>query len=78
MTSMAWAATMLGAQGLLSLLTLWLQLRWQAQRQRERHHYLVTIARTLPAGSYIDEGYPDGTWLKLTLDRPRPSESDHG
>lgn len=78
MTSMAWVVTVLGAQGLLSLLALWLRLRWQAQQQRERHQYMVTIARTLPNGSYIDEGHPDGTWLKLTIDRPRPSEGDHG
>lgn len=78
MTSMVWVVTVLGAQGLLSLLALWLRLRWQAQQQLERHHYLVAIARTLPEGSYIDEGHPDGTWLKLTIDRPQPSEGDHG
>lgn len=81
MTSMAWVAwvvTVLAARGLLPLFALWVRLRWQAQRQRERHNYLVAIARTLPEGSYIDEGHPDGTWLKLTIDRPRPSEGDHG
>lgn len=77
MASMAWMVTVLGAQ-VLSLLALWLRLRWQAQLQRERHHYLVAITRALPEGSCIDEGHPDGTWSRLTIDRPRPREGDHG
>jgi hypothetical protein len=67
-----------GTRGLLRLLTLRLQLRWQAQWQQERHRYLVAIARALPEGSQIDEGQPDGTWLRLTVDCPRASEADHG
>ena len=78
MTSMEWVVTVLGAQGLLSLLALWLRLRWQAHQQREHHHYLVAIARTLPEGSCIDEGRPDGTRLKLVVDRSRPRKGDHG
>ncbi|MGB6161019.1 MAG: hypothetical protein WBF75_00265 [Pseudonocardiaceae bacterium] len=45
---MAWLVTMICAQRLLSLLALWLRLRWQAHQQQERHHYLVAIARALP------------------------------
>jgi hypothetical protein len=78
MASMAWVVTVISVQGLISLVTLWLRLRWRAQQQLERHHYLVTIARTLPEGSNIDEGHSDGTWLKLTIDRPQPSGDDRG
>jgi hypothetical protein len=69
MTSMVWLAAMICTQGLLSLLALWLRLRWQARQQQERHHYLVAIARALPEGGRIDEGHPGGTWLRLTIDR---------
>jgi hypothetical protein len=78
MTSLVWVVAVVGTRGLLWLLALWLQLRWQAQRQQERHRYLVAIARALPEGSQIDEGHPDGTWLRLTVNRPRASEADHG
>lgn len=67
-----------GTRRLWWLLALWLQLRWHAQRQQERHRYLVAIARTLPEGSQIDEGQPDGTWLRLTVDRPQASKAGHG
>lgn len=66
MTSLMWVIAVIAVRELLSLLALWLRLRWQAQRQEERHHYLVAIARALPGGSQIDEGQPDGTWLRLT------------
>ena len=77
MTSLVWVVAVIGAQGLLSLLALWLRLRWQAQQQ-ERHRYLVAIARVLPEGSRIDEGHRDSTWLRLTIGRPPASEADHG
>ncbi|MGH3811999.1 MAG: hypothetical protein ACRDUV_06020 [Pseudonocardiaceae bacterium] len=78
MTSLVWVVAVIGAQGLLSLVALWLRLRWQARQQQERHHYLVAIARALPDGSRIDEGHRDGTWLRLTIDRSQASEDDHG
>jgi hypothetical protein len=78
MTSLVWVVAVVGTRGLLWLFVLRLQLRWQAQRQQERRRYLVAIARALPEGSQIDEGQPDGTWLRLTVDRPRASEADHG
>ena len=78
MMSLGWVVAVLGAQGLLPLLTLWLRLRWQARQQQERHHYLVAIARALPEGSHIDEGQSDGAWLRLTIDRPPASEDNHG
>lgn len=77
-TSLVWVLAVIGARGLLSLLALSLRLRWQAQQQQGRHDYLVAIVRALPEGSQIDEGQPDGTWLRLTVDRPRASEADHG
>ncbi|MGH3770904.1 MAG: hypothetical protein ACRDRW_05845 [Pseudonocardiaceae bacterium] len=76
--SLVWVVAVIGARGSLSLLALSLRLRWQLQRQRERHHYLVAIARALPEGSQIDEGQPDGTWLRLTMDRPQADKADHG
>ncbi|MGH3866769.1 MAG: hypothetical protein ACRDQ4_11640 [Pseudonocardiaceae bacterium] len=78
MKSMAWLVSMICSQRLLSLLALWLRLRWQAHQQQERHHYLVAIARALPEGGQIDEGHPDGTWLKLTIGRLPAREDDHG
>jgi hypothetical protein len=73
-----WVFAVIGAQGLLSLLALWLWLRWQAQQQQECHRYLVAIARALPEGSRIDEGHRDGTWLRLTSDRPQTCEDNRG
>lgn len=78
MTGLVWVVAVIGTRGLLGLLALRLQFRWQAQGQQERHRYLVAIARALPEGSQIDEGQPDGTWLRLTIDRSRASEADHG
>jgi hypothetical protein len=83
MTSLVWVVAVIGARGSLSLLALGLRLRWHAQRQQERHRYLVAIARALPESSQIDEGQPDGTWLRLTVSRPglvvvRGGGSAHG
>lgn len=78
MTSLTWVISVIAMRGLLSLLALWLRLRWQAQQQEERHHYLVAIARALPEGSQIDEAQPDGAWLRLASARPQASEADHG
>lgn len=77
MTGLVGVVAVVGMRGLLWLLALRLQLRWQAQRQQERHRYLVAIARALPQGSQIDERQPDGTWLRLTVDRPQASAADH-
>jgi len=78
MTSLAWVAAVISIRGLLSLLALGLQLSWQAQQQRERRHYLLTVTRALPTGAQIDEGQPDGSWLRLTIGCPQASESHHG
>jgi hypothetical protein len=78
MTSMAWLVAMICTQRLLSLLALWLRLRWQAHQQQERHHYLVAIIRALPAGGQVDEGHPGGTWLRLTINHPAAREGGHG
>lgn len=81
MTSLMWVVAVIGARGSLSLLDLILRLQWQALQQQERHQYLLAIVRALPEGSQIDEGQPDGTWLRLTIDRSlasRASENDCG
>lgn len=77
-TSLALVVAVIGARGLLSLLALWLRLRWRSQQQQERHRYLVAITPLLPVGSQLDEGDWDGTWFKLTIDRPPVTKGDHG
>lgn len=69
MTSVVWVVAVIGTRGLFSVLILWLRMRWEVQQQ-ERRHYLAAIVRALPEGSQVDEGQPDGTWLRLTIDRP--------
>lgn len=71
-TTVVWSATMLAAQGF-GLLGLWLRLRWRAEQKQVHRQYVVAIARTLPEGSQIDEGHPDGTWLRLAIGPARRS-----
>ncbi|MFE3279546.1 hypothetical protein [Nocardia sp. NPDC059239] len=40
---------------LLAFGRLWLRLRWRAKQQHGHRQYVVALARTLPAGSRIDD-----------------------
>ena len=73
--TVVWPATMIAAQGV-GLLALWLRLRWRAKQEQAHRQYVVAMALALPKGSQIDEGYRDGTWLRLTI--ARRGEGTHG
>lgn len=76
-TTVVWLATMIAAHGF-GLLALWLRLRWRAPQEQVHRQYVVAIARALPAGSQIDEGHLDGTWLRVAIAPARRSEGNHG
>jgi hypothetical protein len=59
----------------LSLVGLWLRLRYQLHGERERRRYLVTAATTLPAGSQVHDQRGDGTHLTLTVGHPAQKAS---
>lgn len=51
------------------VLALWLQLKGQERRERERREHLVTAARELSAGSEVLERFGDGGILTVKTDR---------
>lgn len=63
-----WAATAITGPGL-TLLTAWLRIRWQAQREHVHHQDLVAVAQALPEGGEIRENRSDGTWTRLAVTR---------
>ncbi len=67
-TAVLWAATVITANGL-ALLTSWLRIRWQVQREREHHRDLIAMAHALPEGGQIRENRSDGTWTRLAVTR---------
>lgn len=51
----------------LSLVALWLQLRFQRRDERERRRYLLTAATVLPTDGRIQEHRGGGTHLALII-----------
>ncbi len=76
-STVVWMAAVVVAHSL-SVLALWLRLRWRVQQEHARRRYLVAIARALPEGSQVDEGRSDGTWLRLAIAHARHSDGEHG
>jgi hypothetical protein len=69
--STATAATLLGFRAA-SVVNQYLRLRWRARLEHARRHYLETAARTLPAGSRLeDEVSADGSRFRLSVASPR-------
>ncbi|MFP8886797.1 hypothetical protein [Streptomyces mangrovi] len=54
-----------------ALLALWLRLRWQAQREQNRHHYLLGVAEKVAASGQVelDDQHRDGHRLHVTITR---------
>lgn len=59
---------------ILSLVALWLRLRFRVHDERERRRDLLTVAATLPAGSRIHEHRHDGTHLTLIVGATQRNE----
>ncbi|MFC1418929.1 hypothetical protein [Streptacidiphilus cavernicola] len=59
-----------------SLLGLWLRLRWQGRRERDRSRYLCAVAAAVPAGSRMEfEDRRSGGPLRMTITRsPAPGK----
>jgi hypothetical protein len=68
---------MVAAQSL-SVLALWLRLRWRVREEQAHRQYLVAVVRTLPAGSTIRERRADGSSLMLTVVRVDGREEGNG
>lgn len=56
----------LGVRGA-ALVSLWLQLRWHARREDVRRHSVLAWAVVLPQFSRIEETWPDGSRVLLTV-----------
>jgi hypothetical protein len=56
----------IAAQGL-SVLALWLRLRWRVREEQAHRQYLVAVVRILPPGGMIQERRADGSSLMLTV-----------
>jgi hypothetical protein len=67
----------IAAQGL-SVLALWLRLRWRVREEQARCQYLVAVVGTLPPGSKIQERRADGSSLMLTVARIDACEEEDG
>jgi hypothetical protein len=59
-------ATVLTANGL-TLLTSWLQIRWQAQQEHAHHQNLVTMVQALLEGGQLPENCSNGTGTCLAV-----------
>lgn len=53
----------------LAMFAWWLRLGWQAQQEHVHRQDLIALARALPDGGQIHEGYSDGTWTRLAVTR---------
>jgi hypothetical protein len=71
------AFTMITVQGL-SVLALWLRLRWRLREEQTRFRYLVAVVDTLPPGSRIQERRADGSSLMLTVAYMDACEEEDG
>lgn len=74
---MTWIATVITAYGL-PLLAWYLRLRWQDHQKHTHRQDLIELARALPDGGQIHEGYSDGTWTRLAVTRAGDDDSDDG
>jgi hypothetical protein len=70
-------SAIIAAQGL-SVLALWLRLRWRVRAEQVHRQYLVAIVRILPAGSTIKERRADGSSFTLNLVRHNAREERDG
>lgn len=64
--SNAGALAALGVQAAYVLLK-YLQLRWRVQQEHAHRRFLESVARSLPAGSRLEEIGQDGTLLRLSI-----------
>jgi hypothetical protein len=62
----------------LSVLALWLRLRWRVREEQAHRQYLVAVMRTLPPGSTIRERRADGSSLMLTVVHVNACEEEDG
>jgi hypothetical protein len=64
------SGTVLAGLGpVMSLMALWLRLRWRTRHERARKESLVAIVHAMRQGGRIEERRPDGTWLRLTVEK---------
>lgn len=52
----------------MSLAALWLRLWWRTRQEQAHRKTLVTLARSMPPGSRLEERHTDGTTLLFTVD----------
>ena len=64
--ALVWALTDV-AVATTGTLALWLWLRGQERRERERREHLVSAARELPSGSEVQEQFGDGGSLVVKI-----------
>jgi len=76
-TTVAVPAAVIATHGL-SLLGLWLRLRWRVRQEHARRRYLVAIAQALSAGGQIDERTAEGSWLRVAIRPSRRREVNDG
>jgi len=70
------AFTMIAMQGL-SVLALWLRLRWRVREEQAHCRYVVAIVDNLPPGSRIQERRADGSsWMMTVADIDECEEED--
>jgi hypothetical protein len=63
-----------GLGSALSLVALWLRLRWRTRQERKES--LVAIAHAMRRGGRIEERQSDGTWLCLIVDQVRTGREE--
>jgi hypothetical protein len=72
------AATTVVVGHIAALLTLWLRLRAQLQREHAFRRRLVDVARAMPEGGQIYERHSDGTHLVVAVTPIRARERTGG
>jgi uncharacterized membrane protein len=66
MMAHAGALATIAAQGL-SVLALWLRLRWRVREKQARCRYVVVVVDNIPPGGKIQKRRTDGIWLLVTV-----------
>ena len=61
-----------------ALIGLYLRLRWRERQEHVHRQYLEAVARSLPAGSTLEETSADGSTLRLTTGPGRRCAGDQG
>lgn len=62
----------------LTVIALWLRLRWRVRREQARGRTLAELADALSAGGELDERFPDGSHRRLTVAGVRQERGSHG